>query len=61
MTKEKLMQISDTERLTVQVLWKSYGHYEEYWPGLREQILHCINEMDKAVEVYNMENGKKEV
>jgi hypothetical protein len=31
-----------------------------FWPKTREVTLNFIKEMDKAYEVYMMENGKKE-
>jgi len=60
MTKEKLKEISVTERCTIDVLWKQMCDRGDDWSEIRKTVLVSIEAMDKAVEVYNMENGKKE-
>jgi len=60
MTKEKLQEISNTERHTIFIFWKDMVDHADQWPRTREIVMKSIKEMDKAVEVYNMENGKKE-
>lgn len=59
MTEEKLEQIYREEVIIANVKLSGFDIIPKEWTEIKKIYLNFINEVDKAYEVYNLENGIK--